>query len=129
MGELKATARGLYEGLAGGADLDALMERYIAADFVEHEEVPPGIEGSGGDIPRQLFGMMQAAFPDFRVEVHDLLEEGDKVAARVEFVGTHKAEFMGIPPSGNEVRIPVFDLFQIRDERVVAHWESWTWPG
>jgi steroid delta-isomerase-like uncharacterized protein len=122
MGELKAVARGLYEGMGAGGDLDATLERYTADDFVEHEEVPPGIEGSGRDIPRQMFAMVRGAFPDFRVEVHDLVEEGDRVAARVDFVGTHQGEFMGIPASGTQVRIPVFDLFEMRDGKIAAHW-------
>ena len=87
---LKDIARSLYEGSAAGADLEATIERYIADDFVEHEEMPAGMEGSGKEVGRQLFGMMHTAFPDFRVEVLDLIEEGDKVAAMVEFTGTHE---------------------------------------
>ena len=119
---LKDMARGLYEGSAAGADLDATIERYIADDFVEHEEMPPGMEGSGKEAGRQLFAMMHAAFPDFRIEVLDLVEEGDKVAAMVEFTGTHEGEFMGIPPSGNKMRMKVFDLLQFRDGKAIAHW-------
>lgn len=129
MADLKAVARGLYEAMAAGADTDAMLERYTAADFVEHEEVPPGIDGSGRDIPRQMFEMMHAAFPDFRVEVHDLIEEGDKVAARVEFLGTHNGEFMGILPTGNEVRVPVFDILLMRDGKVAEHWGAMDMAG
>ena len=103
---LKEIARGLYEGSAAGADLDATIERYIADDFVEHEEMPPGMEGSGKEAGRQMFGMMHAAFPDFRIEV----------------LGTHEGEFMGIPPSGNTMRMKVFDLLQFRDGKAIAHW-------
>lgn len=122
MGDLKGLARGLYDGSAAGADLDATIDRYIADDFVEYEELPPGIEGSGKEAGRQMFAMMHAAFPDFRAEIHDLLEDGDKVAARVDFVGTHQGEFMGIPPSGNQMRVQVLDILQFRDDKVIAHW-------
>lgn len=122
MADLRSTTRSFYESMSSGADLDAMMERFVADDFVEHEAMPPGIEGSGRDAARQVFEMMLSAFPDFRVEIHDLIEEGDKVAARVEFIGTHQGTFMGVPPSGNQMRIQVMDILQFRDDVVIAHW-------
>jgi len=71
MSDLKALAQGMFDGLSGGSDIDAAVDRYMADDFVEHEPVP--VEGTGKDIPRQLFKMMHAAFPDFHVDVHEML--------------------------------------------------------
>lgn len=122
MADLTSLIRDLYANFEAGSDLEATVQRYVAEDFVEHEEAPPGMEATGRDVPREMFGMMHAAFPDLRIEVHDVLQDGDKVAARVEFVGTHRGEFMGIPPSGNQVRMPVIDIFEFRDGMVVAHW-------
>jgi steroid delta-isomerase-like uncharacterized protein len=122
MSDLTTLVRDLYAGAAAGSDLEAVMGRLVADDFVEHEELPPGMESTGRDVPRQLFEMMHAAFPDFHVDVHDVFADGDKVAARVEFVGTHEGEFMGAPPTGNTVRIQVIDIFEFRDDQVVAHW-------
>ena len=41
---------------------------------------------------------MLAAFPDWHLAVEDLIAGGDKTAARVTVTGTHKGEFMGVPP-------------------------------
>ena len=122
MGDLKATVRALYAGTSAGGDLDATIDEFAADDFVEHEELPPGMDATGKDIPRQLFGMMRTAFADFAIEVHDLIAEGDKVAARVTFTGTHQGEFMGVPASGNAIEVPVFDIFGFRDGKVSEHW-------
>ena len=92
----------------------------MAEDFIEHEEVP-GMDNTR-DTPRQLFKMMHAAFTDFHVNVHDLLQEGDKVVARVSFVGTHTGDFMGVPASGNPVHISAIDIIQFRGDQCVAHW-------
>jgi predicted ester cyclase len=78
--------------------------------------------GTTRDTPRQLFKLMHAAIPDFKAEVHDLIEEGDKVVARVSFVGTHEGDFMGVPASGNRVHIDAIDILQFRGEQCVAHW-------
>jgi len=59
---------------------------------------------------------------DFRADVHDLLQEGDKVVARVSFVATHTGEFMGVPASGNPVNIDAIDILQFRGDLCVAHW-------
>ena len=74
------------------------------------------------ETPRKLFKMMLAAFPGFRVEVHELLQDGDKVVARATFSGTHQGEFMGVPASGNPVRWDVIDILEFRDDKSVAHW-------
>jgi steroid delta-isomerase-like uncharacterized protein len=122
MSDLKPLVRELYAGASAGGDLEATIEKCIAEDFVDHEEPPPGMDGNGPGLVRQLFEMVHAGFPDFHVEIHDLLQDGDKVVARVDFVGTHQGDFMGVPASGNQMRMPVFDLFEFRDDKVVAHW-------
>jgi predicted ester cyclase len=74
------------------------------------------------ETPRQLFKMMLGAFPDFRATVDEILEDGDKIVARVTFSGTHEGEFMGMPASGNQVAWNAIDILQFRDDKVVAHW-------
>ncbi len=66
--------------------------------------------------------MMHAAFPDFRVDVHEMLQEGDKVVARITMAGTHRGEFMGMPATGNQFAIDAIDILQFRDDKAIAHW-------
>jgi predicted ester cyclase len=54
--------------------------------------------------------------------VDELLQDGDKVVARVTFSGTHDGEFMGVPASGHRVEWSAVDILQFRDDKVVAHW-------
>lgn len=120
MNDYKTLAQQMYDGMAAGQDIDAWMDRFVAEDFVEHE-APPGMDATR-EASRQLFTMTHAAFPDFRVTVLELLQEGDKVVARVTFSGTHQGEFMGMPASGNRVEWPVIDILQFRDDKAIAHW-------
>jgi steroid delta-isomerase-like uncharacterized protein len=120
MSDYKALVREMLKGIAAGGDIDAVVDKYVAEDFIEHEEIP-GM-GNTRDTPRQLFKMMHAAITDFHVDVHDLLQEGDKVVARISFVGTHTGEFMGVPASGNPVNINAIDILQFRGDQCVAHW-------
>ncbi|RYP86925.1 hypothetical protein EKO23_08130 [Nocardioides guangzhouensis] len=120
MSDYKALVQEMFRAIAAGGDVDAAVDRYLAEDFVEHEEIP-GMDNTR-DTPRQLFTMMQTAISDFHVDVHDLIQEGDKVVARVSFVGTHTDEFMGIPARGNPVSINAIDVLQFRGDQCVAHW-------
>src|SRR3712207_7685792 len=43
------------------------------------------------------------AFPDLRLTIQDIAAEGETVAARVAFLGTHRGGFQGLPPTGKEV--------------------------
>jgi len=65
----------------------------IADNFVEHQGgpgLPPTKEGA-----LEYFRILQAAFPDMRMNVEDLIASGDKTVARVKVTGTHNGEFMG----------------------------------
>jgi steroid delta-isomerase-like uncharacterized protein len=97
-----------------------VAEEILADDFVDHTPFGP-IPGTKDGVI-QLFGMLRAAFPDLRAEVHDMLVEGDKVVTRKTFHGTHQGDFMGIPPTGNSVAWDVIDIVRHRDGKFVDHW-------
>jgi steroid delta-isomerase-like uncharacterized protein len=120
MPDYKTLAQGLFDSMAGVESVDRLIDQYMAEDFVEHEVIP-GMDNTR-ETPRQLFKMMFTAFPDFRATVDEMLQDGDKVVARVTFSGTHEGEFMGVPASGNRVAWSAIDILQFRDDKVVAHW-------
>lgn len=120
MADLKATMTRVYEEVFNQGNFDAIDE-VIADDFVEHESLPPGIP-NGKEAPVAMAKMIRAGFPDFHVTVEDMLQDGDKVVARVRFAGTHRGEFMGIPPTSNAFDIPVIDIIEFRDGKAIAHW-------
>lgn len=119
MSDLKALAQRMYEGMAAGADIDAMAEQYLAEDFVDHEL--PGSDSTRQDAVEML-KMSHSAFPDFRMDVVELLQDGDKVVARLRMRGTHQGEFMGIPAGGNQIDVAAIDINQWRDGKCIAHW-------
>ena len=78
MSDNKATTLRLYDEVFSQGDFD-LGDELLADDFVEHEELPPGIP-QGREAPRTLMTMMRGAFPDFRAVVEELLQDGDALA-------------------------------------------------
>jgi predicted ester cyclase len=74
----------------------------LADNIVEYENLPAGLPPNREGI-RRLFKLLREAFPDFNITIEDLLNDGDKVIARVVLRGMHRAEFLGIQPTGKQV--------------------------
>jgi len=69
-----------------------------------------------------VIGSLKRAFPDFRLEIEDLVVAGDIVWTRNVATGTNHGSFLGNPPTGERIRIDVFDVLRVVDGRVVEHW-------
>ena len=109
------------EGVFNQHDL-SVFDELIAVDFVEHEEVPvPGITPDKAG-SRQGFALMFEAFPDMHIEVENMVANGDRVAIRSTFTGTHQGEMMGIPATGKQVRVGAMDIVRLRDGKTTDHW-------
>jgi steroid delta-isomerase-like uncharacterized protein len=101
-------------------DLEAEAD-VLAPGLVVHVSVAPDpLEGL--EAWRQFSGSFAEAFPDLRLTVQDIAAEGDTVAARVDFRGTHRGEFQGIPPTGKEVAFSSMEFNRVADGKVEEHW-------
>ena len=98
------------------AEADVLDPGYVA-----HVPAAPGpLEGL--EAWRKFTAPFVEAFPDLRLTVEDILSEGDKVAARVVFHGTHRGEFQGIAPTGKEVAFSSIEVNRVVGGKVEEHW-------
>ena len=62
--------------------------------------------------------MFYQALPDARVEVLDVVAEGDKVVILDRFGGTHRGEFFGRPGTGDRIEWMAIHVYTIRDSKV-----------
>ena len=116
----KALVRQLVEEAINQGNMRVIDELLIP-DFVEHEELPPGIP-PGREGPKVLFTMLRSGFPDIKATIEHLIAEGDQVVLHMTWTGTHKGEFMGIPPTGKSISINVIDILGIAEGKFVEHW-------
>jgi steroid delta-isomerase-like uncharacterized protein len=117
--ENKTTVRRFVDEVQSGGNIDAIDE-LCSPEFVNHS-APPGVPSNCEGV-KQLTAMFRQAFPDSYFTVEDMVAEGDKVATRKTFHGTHQGEFMGIPPTGQQVSIGLIDIVRIAGGQVVEHW-------
>lgn len=73
---------------------------------------------------KRMLQALYAAFPDGRWELEDLVAEGDKVAVRDTFHGTHQGVFLGVPPTGRQVTMGGIHIFALAEGQIVDHWNQ-----
>ena len=66
----------------------------------------------------------RAAFPDSRITVDDIIAEGDKVAIRYTFRGTHKGPVYDIAPTGKQVTIRGMSFYRLVGGKIVEDWSA-----
>ncbi|MDQ5827705.1 MAG: ester cyclase [Chloroflexota bacterium] len=115
----KALVRRFVDEVQSAGNIDAIDE-ICSPEFVNHS-APPGVPSNCEGV-KQLTAMFRQAFPDSYFTVEDMIAEGDKVATRKTFHGTHQDTFMGIPPTGQRVSIGLIDIVRVVDGKVVEHW-------
>lgn len=95
-----------FEALSGKPKSEASIDRYVTDPTL-----------------KQHILEAEAAFPEYRLDPHQFVTEGDTVAVRCTFDGTHTgAPFFGIPASGKHVVAPGMLFYRVADGRIAEHW-------
>jgi steroid delta-isomerase-like uncharacterized protein len=92
----------------------------LAPDFALH--IPLPAPGPGRAAMNNIITTCRAAFHGLQVTVEDMVAEGDKVTCRFTARGVHKGEFMGLPPTGKEIRMTGIEIFRLRDGKIAELW-------
>ena len=90
-------------------------EKYFAK---ENPSIGQGSEGF-----KQSLSALFTAFPDIHANIEHIVAENDLVVVFLNFTGTHKGEFQGMPPTNKPVNIRSADLYRVEDEIIVGHWD------
>jgi steroid delta-isomerase-like uncharacterized protein len=90
------------------------LEELVAPDYV----APQGGKGPAG-FEAVVVGL-RTAFPDLHYSVDEVVAEGDKVAVRWHWTGTHRGPFRAFPASGKSVSNSGTGIFRCKDGKIVA---------
>jgi len=93
-----------------------LVEIVNAGELDAIEEVAAGEIADGA---RRWIGPFRESFPDFRMEVVDVIAEDDKVVGYFKCSGTQEGEWRGHPPSGRRFEgVDEVYIFEVEDGRL-----------
>ena len=101
-------------------DVD-LLDELLAPEYINHTlaapDLPPGPEGV-----KDVVSMFRSGMPDLRVNIEDMIAEGDRVATRYALEGTHGGDLFGIAPTGRHLSIKSMTVERLSGGKIVEHW-------
>jgi steroid delta-isomerase-like uncharacterized protein len=62
---------------------------------------------------------VRLGFPDFKLEINEMISEGDRLAVHWTVTGTHKGEFLGIAATGKRVNLSGVTFNRIEDHKII----------
>jgi predicted ester cyclase len=109
----KDVVRRLFEeGL--NRDRADVVEKLVGAEYVDASGE------RGPNAFKQVMVRLRTAFPDLTYTLDDILGEGDRVAVRWHWTGTHRGPFRGIPPTERSLTNTGSAIFRLSHGQIVA---------
>jgi predicted ester cyclase len=78
---------------------------------------------------KRVMPRLRRAFPDMTTTLQRQVAEGELVASFSILEGTHLGTFMGVPPTGKQVRFQHVAIDRVVDGKVVEHNGETGWLG
>jgi predicted ester cyclase len=88
---------------------------YVLPSFTVHNPGESPVSGMG---LLRYFDLLRRAFPDFRIEVDEVVAEGDLVVVIGAQAGTQQGEYKGLPPYGGSFNVRTHILYRLRGPRI-----------
>ena len=106
--EPKAVVRRLIEDVINAGRLDLIDELYA-----------PEMAAAA----RRWIAPFRESFPDVRMEIVELIAEGERVVGRFRCSATHLGPWRGTPPTGRRFeRVDEVSIYRVRDGLITEAW-------
>jgi predicted ester cyclase len=112
--------------MTNAADLDANKElvRRLVEEVVNQRNAAPLDELAKGEfarLARRWISPFRSSFPDFRMEIVELVAEEDMVVGHFKCSGTHRGEWLGVPPTERRFEnVDEIYIFRVENGRLVS---------
>ncbi len=91
----------------------------VTEDFVDHGAPPWAPQGRAGYL--RIMGVLKNVL-QIRYEVHEVVADGDLVAARATVHGVHNTGHLGFPATGRPYAMPAMHIYRAEGDVLVEHW-------
>ena len=105
----------------------ATIDELCDPGLVDHNPAPdqePTLAGF-----KQKIAGYCALFPDLEEDLQDIVASGDTVATRWVITGSLQQDFMGIPATGQAIRVEGMNFYRLKDGRVTDIWTQFDAVG
>jgi steroid delta-isomerase-like uncharacterized protein len=90
---------------------EAILDELVADEFRE--------------AVRQGYLRNITAFPDYFVEIQDMVAEGEQVVVEWSHTGVHNGVYDGLPPTGKTITGSAISIYRLRDGQIVEARGAW----
>jgi steroid delta-isomerase-like uncharacterized protein len=98
----------------------ATIDELCDPGLVDHNPAP-GHEPTLAGFKQKVAGFA-ATFPDLKEDLQDIVASGGTVATRWVLTGSQRQEFMGIPATGQAIRVEGMNFYRLSGGRVTDIW-------
>lgn len=112
-----------YEDGVNRGDMDVATECF-ATDYVNHLPGEPEPQ-RGIEAWKAMFQSFRTGFPDMATRLEDVFSDGDKVAVRHHWTGTHLGEYGGVPATGVRISFTGNDIYRVVGGKIVEEWSEY----
>ena len=116
--ENKEVVRKLVEGMGEGNS--SVIDELTTDNFVFHV-LNFDIDMDKNTLKQQNEGG-HAGIPDYSMTIDEIVAEDDKVMVWSTRRGTHSENFLGVPPTGNKLKIYRFAVYRIKEGKIIEMW-------
>ena len=103
----------------------ALLDRILSKNWVDIPAAPGQPVGPEG--AKHILADIEKSFPDFRIAIKEVFQDGNKVIVRSEINAMQKGSFMGRGPSDRQMTIMAIDVHEFKEGKIVRTWHMEDW--
>ena len=104
----------------------AILDKILSENWSE-SPTEPGTKPAGREDVKGMLVKLTTTFPDFRIKIEDIIQEGNKVVVRSTITGTQAKEFRGFPSKNRKMTMQAIDIHEFKDGKIAHTWHSEDW--
>ena len=104
-------------------NLNAVSE-LVADNCRYHDPVFPSLTSGAENIKNHIQNCRNG-FPDLMVTIDDTIAERDEVVIHWTTTGTHKGQFLGMPPTNKTASVTGTSINRIEGSKIAEMWTDW----
>ncbi len=106
-------------------DLDGYLGLYDGSIRLHGYSPEPMDKAGASEFYKMIFSTLsEKGRPSPRLEILDVIEEGDKIACRFAMSGVQTGTFQNVPASGRSYVLPGITILKFRDGTVTERWSN-----
>ena len=119
-----AAVRRMFAGIMD-EPIESLVANCIAPDYERNDNC--ALAGAPDNVAGfvRYINVARECFHTYRMDIDEIMGEGDRVVARVRAHGRHKSGFLGVTAGGQDLDFTLTFIFRLDNAKIAHSWVTW----